>query len=134
MTIALDTTALLMRHLNHPARMAVDAALAADADWCASALALAEALALVDRLAIDPITVGELRRALRDDSGRMVIVPVDTMCLERASELSRLHPLRLADAIHLAAADRLPRPVQFITFDYHQVPVAELLGFETISL
>lgn len=134
MTIALDTTALIVRHLNHPARAALDAAMATDHAWCASALALAEALALIDRLAIDPVTSDELRRALRDDWGRMAVVPVDTPCLERASELSRLHPVRLADAIHLAAADRLPKPVAYATFDHHQMPVAESLGFTILSL
>lgn len=134
MTIALDTTALIVRHLFHPARATLDAAMADDRDWCASALALAEALALVDRLAIDPITADELRRALRDDWGRIAVVPVDTMCLERASELARLHPVKMSDAIHLAAADRLPKPVAFATFDHHQMPVAEALGFEILSL
>lgn len=134
MTIALDTTALLVRHLNHPARAALDAAMNEDRDWCASALALAEALALVDRLAIDPTTADELRRALRDDWGRMAVVPVDTLCLERASELARLHPVKMSDAIHLAAADRLPKPVAFATFDHRQMPVAEALGFEILSL
>lgn len=133
MTIALDTTALIVRHLNHPARPALDAAMRVDRDWCASALALAEALALVDRLAIDPVTADELRRGLRDDWGRIAVVPVDTLCLERASELARLHPVKMSDAIHLAAADRLPQPVAFATFDHHQMPVAEALGFEILS-
>lgn len=133
MTIALDTTALLIRHLNHPARAAIDEAMTADPDWCASELALAEALSVVDRLAIDPDTADDLRRALRDDWGRIAVVPVDTLCLEHASELSRRHPVRMADAIHLAAADRLPRPVKFITFDHNQMPVAEVLGFEILS-
>jgi uncharacterized protein len=134
MTVALDTTALIVRHINHPARAALDAAMTADRNWCASALALAEALALVDRLAIDPVTADELRRALRDDWGRIAVVPVDTLCLERASELARLHPVKMSDAIHLAAADRLPKPVAFATFDHHQMPVAEALGFEILSM
>ena len=134
MTIALDTTALIVRHLNHPARAALDEAMSTDRNWCASALALAEALALIDRLAIDPVTTDKLRRALRDDWGRIAVVAVDTLCLEHASELSRLHPIRMADAIHLAAADRLPKPVAYATFDHHQMPVAESLGFEILSL
>jgi hypothetical protein len=46
----------------------------------------------------------------------------------------RSQPLRLSDALHLAAADRLPRPVSFVTFDPAQIPVALALGFELISL
>ena len=106
--LALDTSALIARYLDHPTRDLVTGAMDQDHDWCASALVLAEALAMVDRLAIDPITGGELRRALRDDWGRMAVVPVDQGCLERAAELARLHPLRMIDAIHLAAAARLP--------------------------
>jgi hypothetical protein len=55
---------------------------------CASALAPA----LVDRLAIDPVTTDELHRASRDEWGRIAVVPVETLCLKRASELARLHP------------------------------------------
>jgi hypothetical protein len=39
----------------------------------------------------------------------------------------------LADAIHLAAADRLPRPVRFVTFDAAQIPVAMSMGFDVTS-
>jgi predicted nuclease of restriction endonuclease-like (RecB) superfamily len=53
---------------------------------------------------------------------------------ELDSELPRLHPVTMSDAIHLAAADRLPKPVAFATFDHHQMPVAESLGFEILSL
>lgn len=131
--IALDTTALLARYLDHPGRAVVRVAMSADPQWCVSALALAEALALVDRLTIDPITGNELRRALHDDWGRMAVVPVDALCLERAAELARLHPLRMTDALHLAAADRLPRRVTYVTFDASQIPVAEALGFDLLS-
>jgi uncharacterized protein len=71
---------------------------------------------------------------LRDDWGRIAVVPVDTLCLERASELARLHPVKMSDAIHLAAADRIPKPVAFATFDHHQMPVAKGLGFEIFFL
>jgi hypothetical protein len=45
----------------------------------------------------------------------------------------REQPLRLSDALHLAAADRLPRPLQFVTFDPGQIPVAMSLGFDVVS-
>ena len=43
---------------------------------------------------------------------RLAIVPVDQRCIDRATVLMREQPLRLSDALHLAAADRLPRPVR----------------------
>jgi uncharacterized protein len=131
-TIALDTTALLSRFLEGPTRPAVLAAMAEDPEWCASALALSEALMLVDRLGDDPERTDDLRRALRDDWERIHVVPVDQMCLDRAAELGRTQPLRTVDAIHLAAADRLPRPVTFATFDAAQIPVALALGFDVV--
>jgi predicted nucleic acid-binding protein len=85
---------------------------------------------LLERLGDDPDRTDELRRALRDDWERVHVVPVDQQCLDRAAELGRTQPLRTVDAIHLAAADRLPRPVTFVTFDPAQIPVALSLGFE----
>jgi hypothetical protein len=39
----------------------------------------------------------------------------------------------MSDAIHLAAADRLPRPLSFVTFDASQIPVALSMGFDVVS-
>jgi predicted nucleic acid-binding protein len=108
-------------------------ACARDRDWCASALALTESLVLAERLSDDTAERDALRRALRADWDRLTVVPVDPPCLDRAAELAGDHPLRVVDAIHLAAADRLPRPVVYATFDDHQIPVALALGFEVVS-
>ena len=133
MATALDSSALLARHLDHPARPIVDEALAHDPDWCASALAHAESLAAVGQVVTDPVSADDLRAALRDDWARFHVVPVDLACLEHASELARQHPLRLVDAIHLAAAARLPKVVRYVTFEPAQIPVAQALGFEVIE-
>ena len=133
MTIALDTTALLARYLEGPTRSVILDAMARDGDWCASAMVLSEALMLIDRIGDDPARSDQLRRALRDDWERVAVVPVDQRCLDRAAELGRTQPLRTVDAIHLAAADRLPRPTTFATFDPAQIPVAMGLGFEVVS-
>lgn len=132
MTIALDTTALVARYVSGLGHSSVLAAMANDADWCASALALTEATVLIERLA-EPAQVRGLRGALLDDWAHFAVVPVDQACLERAADLARSHPLRTIDALHLAAADRLPRPVRYATLDPHQIPVAEALGFTVIS-
>lgn len=132
MTIALDTTALVARFVNGPGHAAVLAAMAVDRDWCASALALTEATVLIERLA-EPAQVRSLRGMLLTDWAHFAVVPVDQACLERAADLARAHPLRTIDALHLAAADRLPRPVHYATLDPHQIPVAESLGFAIVS-
>jgi predicted nucleic acid-binding protein len=133
MTLFLDSTALLARYLEGPSRDAALAAMASDPDWCASSLALSEALMVVDRLGDDPARTDELRRAMRDDWERIHVVPVDQRCLDRAAELGRTQPVRTVDAIHLAAADRLPRPTTYLTFDPGQIPVAMALGYDVTS-
>lgn len=133
MTLALDTSALLGRYLSGPHRAVVLAAMARDEVWCASALARAEALGMVDRVCDLPTDSDAVRRALRDDWERIHVVPLDQRCLDRATELTREQPLRTVDALHLAAADRLPRPVTFCTFDPRQIPVALALGFNVAS-
>ncbi len=133
MTIALDTSALLGRYLSGPHRQVVIDAMAADPVWCASALALAEALGMVDRVCDVPTDGDRVRQALRDDWERINVVPVDQRCLDRASELTREQPLRTVDALHLAAADRLPKPVTYVTFDPRQIPVALALGLDVVS-
>ena len=131
--LALDSSALLARYLGGPARQVVLDAMAADDDWCASALVLSEVLALTERAASLESERDAIRRAVRDDWERINVVPIDQVCLDRAAEIGRTQPVRTVDAIHLAAADRLPRPVTFCTFDPRQIPVAISLGFDVAS-
>lgn len=131
--LALDSSALLARYLGGPARTVVLDAMANDDDWCASALALSEVLTLGERAASLEVERDAIRRAVRDDWERINVVPVDQVCLDRAAEIGRTQPVRTVDAIHLAAADRLPRPVTFCTFDPRQIPVALALGFNVTS-
>lgn len=131
--LALDTSALLARYLGGPAREVVLNAMAADGDWCASALARVEVLAIVDRVTDREHERTSLRRALLDDWDRVHVVPVDGLCLDRAAEIGRTQPVRTVDAIHLAAAERLPHPVTYCTFDARQIPTALALGFDVVS-
>ena len=133
MTVYADASALVARHLDVPARAVAVDTFAADDTWCTSAMALTEALALIDRLTDDLEVREELEDLVRLDWDRMYLVPVDQRCLDRAGVLAREQPLRLSDAIHLAAADRLPRPLTFLTFDPAQIPVALSLGFDVVS-
>lgn len=133
MAIYVDASALVARHIEGPARAVARTAMAVDRDWCASALALTEALVLVDRLTDEAVLREDLEDLVRLDWDRCHVVPVDQPCLDRAATLIRAQPLRLSDALHLAAADRLPRPLSFLTFDPGQIPVALSLGFDVIS-
>jgi uncharacterized protein len=133
MTVYLDASALVAAHLDQPSRAAVIDAMTADPDWCSSGLTLMEALALIDRVLDEPILRTDLEDLVRLTWDRVAVVPVDQRCLDRAATLMRAQPLRLSDALHLAAADRLPRPVRFVTFDPAQIPVAMSLGFDVVS-
>lgn len=133
MTLALDTSALLALVVEGTQRAIVLDALDGDPVWCASAMALTEALPAIDRLTDEPILRADLEDAVRLAWDHLHIVPVDQRCLDRAATLSRLQPVRLTDAIHLAAAERLPAPVRFITFDPAQIGVAIGLGLDVVS-
>lgn len=133
MTLYLDASALVALHLDAPARAHVTDAMALDPEWCTSALTLVEALALIDRVTDEPVLRQDLEDFVRLTWDTIAIVPTDQACLDRAARLMREQPLRLSDALHLAAADRLPRPIRFVTFDAAQIPVALSMDFDVLS-
>lgn len=133
MTLFVDTSALVRRYLQGPERALVLDAMAADGAWCASALCRSETLLALHRLAVTPSQHERMWGRLRDDWDAFVVIPVDDRCLAHAVELGATYGLRTIDAVHLAAADRLPRPARFLTFDRHQIPAAAARGFEVIS-
>lgn len=133
MTLFLDTSALLRRYVHAAGRDLVVQAMADDPDWCASALCRTEALLALHRLAVAPSQQERMWRRLRDDWDAVYVVPVDDRCLASAAELGATYGLRSVDAVHLAAADRLPRPARYATFDRRQIPAASALGFEVVS-
>lgn len=133
MTLFLDTSALVRRYVQGPGHTLVTGAMAADDTWCASALCRSETLLALHRLAATPTQQARLWSRLRDDWDAFVVVPVDDRCLAHAVELGATYGLRTVDALHLAAADRLPRPLTYATFDRRQIPAAAALGFEVHS-
>lgn len=133
MTLMLDTSALLALAAECPQRTVALEALTIDEVWAASAMALTEALPAIDRLTDEPVLRADLEDAVRLIWDHLHIVPVDQRCLDRAAGLSREQPIRLTDAVHLAAAERLPRPIRFLTFDPTQIGVALGLGFDVLS-
>jgi len=133
MTLYLDTSAIVATVVEGAARSVVIDALENDTDWCSSALSIGEAMALVSRLTDEEVLQNDLEDAVRLLWDRIAVVPVDQSCLDRAARLTREQPVKIADAIHLAAADRLPRPLTFVTFDPAQILVAISFGFDVVS-
>jgi hypothetical protein len=130
-TTFFDTSAVVALHVDTRERMIARRALATTT--CVSALALTEALAIVDKLTDEVALRRELEDAIRLQWDRYAVVPVDQRCLDAAASLLREQPVRLADAIQLAAASRLPPPLVYVTFDPVQIPAALGLGFDVVS-
>ena len=130
MTLFVDTSALVRRYIQGPDRALVLEAMDADPAWCASALCRSETLLALHRLAVTPSQHARMWSRLRDDWDAFVVIPVDDRCLAQAVELGATFGLRTVDAIHLAAAERLPRPATYLTYDRRQIPAAAALGFE----
>lgn len=133
MTLYVDTSALVRRYLHDRHRAMVVGAMADDGDWCASALVRSETQLVLHRAAVSARQQAALWGALRDEWEAFWVVPLDDRGMARAVEIGATYGVRIGDAIHLAAADRLPGPVHYLTFERHQIPAALALGFEVIS-
>jgi predicted nucleic acid-binding protein len=96
-------------------------------------MALTEALPAIDRLTDEQVVRADQEDALRLSWDHLHVVPVDQRCLDRAAALARTQPVRLSDAIHFAAAERLPGPIHFVTFDPAHIAAALGLGFDVVS-
>ena len=131
MTTFFDASAAVALHADVRERRIALAAL--EPATCVSALSLTEVLAVIDKLTDHPVFRADLEDAVRLQWDRYAVVPVDQRCLDRAAEILRDQPVRLADAIQLAAAERLPPPVRYVTFEPVQIPVALGLGFDVVS-
>ncbi len=101
--------------------------------WAASSLARTELQIALHHAAPSARVQRELWAAVRDDWEAIWEIPVDGRCLARAAEIGSRYGLAIADAVHLAAADRLPRPASFLTFERQQIPAAADLGLTVIS-
>lgn len=133
MTLYVDTSALVQRYVHDRHRGLVLDAMAGEDAWCTSALARTEAQLVLHRASGSAQQQQALWSALRDEWDAFWVVPLDDRCLARAVELGAAHRVRLVDAVHLAAADRLPTPVRFLTLDRQQIAAADALGFEVVS-
>jgi predicted nucleic acid-binding protein len=124
----LDTSALVKRYVDEDGSSFVARRMGEDPEWVASAVARTETEITLCRLGFDRGDDAAVWRGLREDWERCHVVPVDHACLERASELGCQYQVRTLDALHLAAADRLPRPIVLLTFDRRLADAARAMG------
>jgi predicted nucleic acid-binding protein len=130
--LAVDTSALVKRYVDEPESEQVSALMDADPLWCASELVRCEVSILLTRLATSRRQADHLTRLFHADWDAFHVVPVDERCLTRAAEIGADFGLRVVDAIHLAAATRLPSPVRYLTLDPRQVLAAVALDLEPV--
>lgn len=128
--LVLDTSALVKRYVQETGTGDVVRLMADDSRWAASALCRAETHVTLCHLGFEETVERQLALSLEADWEHVFVVPVDDLCLARAAEIGCDRRLRTLDAIHLAAADRIPRPFTFVTFDVRQAEGARMLGFE----
>jgi uncharacterized protein len=124
----LDTSALLKRYVEEEGTTLVLQLMGQDLDWAVSAVARTEAEITLCRLGFDPSVDASTKSSLGEDWEHCHVVPIDPACLARAAELGCQHDIRTLDALHLAAADRLPQPLVMLTFDRSQADAARAMG------
>lgn len=130
--LVLDTSALIKRYIEEPHSDWLVEAMADDPDWGASMLLACEAPVVVARNAGSVAELGAVDQRLTADLDRFRFVPVDADCLVNAVSIARGFALRTLDAIHLAAARRLPETCRYVTFDRSQAKAAGEMGLELL--
>ena len=122
-----DTSALVKRYVAEEGTDLVLERMTADPGWVVSAVARTELEITLCRLGFERDGRAAVWRRVRDDWERCHVVPLDPACLERAGELGCRFDVRTLDALHLAAADRLPGPLVVLTFDRRQADAARAM-------
>ena len=124
----LDTSALLKRYVEEDGTRLVLRRMSEDLERVVSAVARTEAEISLCRLGFDASVDATATSSLGQDWERCHVVPMDWACLARAAELGCRYDVRTLDALHLAAADRLPEPLVMLTFDRRQADAARAMG------
>lgn len=128
MTLFLDTSALVKRYIEEGTSSIVSSLMEEDAAWAASSICWAET-----RMALHRAGFGiDQPELFGVEWEQFDAVPVDGVCLARAAEIGCDHRIRTLDAVHLAAAQTLPPPLSFLTFDERQREAAVALGLEVV--
>ncbi len=124
----LDTSALIKRYVKEDGTTLVLRRMSEDLEWVVSAVARTEAEITLCRLGFDAGENATAKANLREDWEHCHVVPIDPAGLERAAELGCQYEVRTLDALHLAAADRLPQRLVMLTFDRRQADAARAMG------
>lgn len=135
-----DSSALLPLLIQESASQRMTRALEEDSaivTWWGTAIECVSAIARLERdNALDAAGVRAAVDRLRSAAEGWTEVPAVPVVREQAIRLLRLHPLRAADALQLAAAivaaDLEPASLEFVTLDGRQSDAAEREGFRVL--
>ncbi len=122
-------SSLVRRLFQDDARMAV---------WWGTELECASAFSRIEREASLPFDVlGSAFAQLKKLSASWVVVQPGDRLMETAIRLTRVHPVRAADALQLAAgivaSGHRPKGFDFICFDKRLAAAAEREGFNVVT-
>ncbi len=131
--LALDTSALVKRYIDEPHSEWLAEAMDDDPEWHGSMLVACEGPIVVGRSTSSAEDLTAIDRRLTADLDQFRFVQVDGDCLADAVQIGRSFRLRTLDAVHLAAARRLPGSCRFITFDRDQTRAAAEMGLELLA-
>lgn len=120
MILFLDTSALVKIYVSEPGSERMREVVARDDPKAVSVLAFAEMHATFARRRREELVLpGELEQVLSgfgDDWERLTQIPVGDVALRLVPALCQRHPLRGADAVHLASALLLQKEGLEVTF------------------
>lgn len=136
-----DASALIPLLVREDASTRMAAALSGDpavVTWWGTAVECVSALARLERDgALGREEVAAALGRLRAASAGWAEVPATPTVREQAMRLLRIHPLRAADALQLAAAivasDFQPSSLEIVTLDTRQATAAEREGFRVLD-
>jgi predicted nucleic acid-binding protein len=131
--LALDTSALVKRYVDETHSEWLAEAMDGDPEWHGSMLVACEGPIVLGRSTSSAEELASIDRHLTADLDRFRFVQIDGDCLTDAVHIGRSFRLRTLDAIHLAAARRLPAECRFITFDQSQARAAVEIGLELLA-
>ena len=130
--IFLDSSALVKRYVREEWSDLVVGLMVEDPDWAASELAWTETRITLCHRGPEGSTDSTSQAELATDWLRFSTVSVDAECLAEAVQLGCQLRVRTLDAVHLAAAMRMPEDVRFLSFDRRQRDAAVDLGLPLI--
>ena len=131
--IAIDTSALLYRYLPGKNREFLIEEMDTEEKWIASELVKTEMLLALRHGSVSPHHYDAIARSFRSDWESFYVIPLDSKCLNRAAQFGAQFGLKMVDALHIAAIDRIPRPFKYVTFDHAHMSAAVELGIEVVA-